>query len=114
MSKEYEVGYKKPPRHTQFKPGNRCNPRGRGKATAETPADIMRRVLNEPAEYRMGAKVKRAPQIELLVRKICTRACKGDVKAAGDLLKIRAHCHKLGDVNPKIDYFVISETEARF
>jgi len=28
---DYEVGYKKPPRHSQFKPGNRGNPKGRGK-----------------------------------------------------------------------------------
>jgi hypothetical protein len=28
---DYEVGYKKPPRHSQFKKGNRANPHGRGK-----------------------------------------------------------------------------------
>jgi hypothetical protein len=27
---DYEVGYNKPPRHSQFKPGNCANPHGRG------------------------------------------------------------------------------------
>jgi hypothetical protein len=35
---DYEVGYKKPPRHSQFKPGNRANPHGRGKRKVRTEA----------------------------------------------------------------------------
>ena len=27
--KDYEIGYKKPPKHTQFKPGQSGNPKGR-------------------------------------------------------------------------------------
>ena len=33
---DYEVGYKKPPRHSQFKAGNRANPKGRGKRKVPT------------------------------------------------------------------------------
>ena len=65
----YEIGYKKPPRHSQFKPGNRCNPKGRGKRTVETEAEIIKRVLNSPAEFRHRGKSKRAPRIELMIRK---------------------------------------------
>ena len=35
----YKVGYKKPPRASQFKPGNRCNPKGRGKRKFATEAE---------------------------------------------------------------------------
>jgi hypothetical protein len=31
FSKEYEIGYKKPPRKNQFKPGQSGNPKGRPK-----------------------------------------------------------------------------------
>ena len=43
---DYEVGYKKPPRHSQFKPGNRANPHGRGKRKLRTEAEIV----NEAAQ----------------------------------------------------------------
>jgi hypothetical protein len=98
----YEVGYKKPPRHSQFKPGNRCNPQGRGKPKVETEAEIVKRVLNFPAEFRHRGKSKRAPRIELMIRSLGSAALKGDVDAAAMLLKIRAHCEKYGDINPTI------------
>ena len=98
----YEIGYKKPPRHSQFKPGNRCNPKGRGKRKAETEAEIIKRVLNLPAEFHHGGKSKRAPRIELMIRSLGFKALKGDIGAAAMLLKIRAHCAKYGDINPTI------------
>ena len=99
---DYEVGYKKPPRHSQFKPGNRGNPKGRGKRKVETEAETLKRVLNFPAEFRHGGKSKRAPRIELMIRRFGAAALKGDVGAAATLLKIRAHCEKCGDINPTI------------
>jgi Family of unknown function (DUF5681) len=72
----YEVGYKKPPRHSQFKPGNRCNPKGRGKRKVETEAEILKRVLNFPAEFRHGGKSKRAPRIELMIRSLAQKRSK--------------------------------------
>jgi hypothetical protein len=42
---EYSVGFMKPPRHTQFKPGQSGNPHGRPKKT-DTVADVLRKELN--------------------------------------------------------------------
>ena len=98
----YDVGYKKPPQDWQFKPGNRCNPKGRGKRKVETEAEILKRVLNFPAEFRHRGKSKRAPRIELMIRRLGSAAFKGDVGDAAMLLKIRAHCEKYGDINPTI------------
>src|SRR5436853_5261170 len=96
----YEVGYKKPLRHSQFKPGNRCNPKGRGKRKVETEAEILKRVLNFPAEFRHRGKSKRAPRIELMIWSLGSAALKGDVGAAGVLLKIHTHSEKYCDSNP--------------
>ena len=109
----YEVGYKKPPRHSQFKPGNRCNPKGRGKRKVETEAEIIKRVLNFPAEFHHGGKSKRAPRIELMIRSLGLKALKGDIAAAAMLLKIRAHCAKHGDINPTIITLRMSEEDMR-
>jgi hypothetical protein len=62
---DYETGYKKRPKHSQFKPGNRANPHGhRGKKEPRTAAEIFNEVMNEFVEYREGGKAKRAPRID--------------------------------------------------
>ena len=99
---DYEVGYKKPPRHSQFKPGNRANPHGRGKRQGRTEAEIMNDVMNLPVEYREGGKLRRAPRIELLIKRHGAAALKGDVRAAATLLKLRARCEKCPQIGPII------------
>jgi Family of unknown function (DUF5681) len=109
----YDVGYKKPPRDSQFKPGNRCNPKGRGKRKAATEAEILKRVLNFAVEFRHRGKSKRAPRIELMIRSVGSAALKGDVGAAAMLLKIRAHCEKHGDTNLETIILRLSATDMR-
>jgi hypothetical protein len=95
----YETGYKKPPKHSQFKPGNRANPHGRrGKKEPRTVAEIFNEVMNQFVEYREGGKPKRAPRIELLIKRYGAEALKGDVGAAANLLKLREKFEKLPDV----------------
>ena len=98
---DYEVGYKKPPRHSQFKVGNQANLKGRGARKRLTEADIIKNVLNFAAEYRHGGKAKRAPRIELTVKQFGARALKGDVGAASMLLMMHSHFQKRSDVNPR-------------
>jgi hypothetical protein len=97
---DYEVGYKKPPRHSQFKPGNRANPNGRGRRKVPTEAEILKQVMNFPAKFRHRGMSKQAPRMELVIRNCGTAALKGDVGAAAMLLKMHAHFKKHGDINP--------------
>lgn len=86
---DYEVGYKKPPRHSQFKPGNRANPHGRGKKKLRKEAEIVHEVMNGLVDFREGGKSKRMRRIELLIKSCGAAALRGDVGAAEALLKIR-------------------------
>ncbi|HEU5235959.1 MAG TPA: DUF5681 domain-containing protein [Pyrinomonadaceae bacterium] len=97
---DYEVGYKKPPLHSRFKAGNRVNPRGRGKRKKLTEAEILKNVMNFPAQFRERGKSKRAPRIELVVKRYAAEALKGDAGAAAMLLELRKHFKKHGDINP--------------
>ena len=98
---DYETGYKKPPKHSQFKLGNRANPHGRrGKKGSRTEAEIFNEVMSQFAEYREGGKAKRAPRIKLLIKSCGAAALKGDVGAAANLLKLREKFEKLPDVTP--------------
>jgi len=105
---DYEVGYKKPPRHSQFKAGVCNNPKGRGKRKIPTEGEIIRKVLNFPAEFRERGKSKRAPRIEILIKHIGAAAVKGDPGAAAMLLEMRARLEKHGTLNP----IVIRMTQA--
>jgi hypothetical protein len=87
---DYKVGYKKPPLHSQFKPGNRANPDGRrGKRERRTEAEIVNEIMTKPVSFREGGKSKRASRIELMIKSLGAAALKGDVGAAEALLKIR-------------------------
>ena len=86
---DYKVGYKKPPRHSQFKPGNRANPRGRGKRERRTEAEIVHEIMTQPVSFREGGKSKRVSRIELMIKSFGAAALNGDVGAAEALLKIR-------------------------
>ena len=97
---DYDVGYKKPPWHSQFKAGNRANPKGRGARKVSTEADILKDVMNFPVKFRQFGKAKRAPRIELVIKRFGTAALQGDVSAAAMLLTMHAHFKKNGDINP--------------
>jgi hypothetical protein len=68
---DYDVGYGRPPRHSQFKMGVCPNPRGRGKRGDLQIGEIMKRVLNATTEFRDHGKVKKASRLELSVRRLC-------------------------------------------
>ena len=99
---DYEVGYKKPPRHSQFKPGNRANPHGRGTRKVRREAEIVNEIMTAPVEYREGGKLKRAPRIELMIKSYGARALKGDVAAAEALLKIRENFEGHRAIEPNV------------
>ena len=65
LNADYRVGYGRPPRHTQFKPGKVGNPRGRprGSANART---VVERALNKQIKVRKGKKTHKISMLEAL------------------------------------------------
>jgi Family of unknown function (DUF5681) len=99
---EYEVGYKKPPRQSQFKAGNRVNPHGRGKRKRRTEAEMVNEIMSQPVSFREGGKSKRAPRIEILIKCYGAAALKGNVSAAEALLKIREKFKRHPAIEPPV------------
>jgi hypothetical protein len=99
---DYEVGYGKPPKHSQFKKGTCPNPNGRGKRRELEVGEIMKKVLNAKIEFRDRGQVKNASRIELTVRRLAASATNGDVGSAAMLLKMRTHAKKNGDTSPTV------------
>jgi Family of unknown function (DUF5681) len=73
------VGYARPPKHTQFRPGRSGNPRGRPKGRANL-QDIVKDVLFEKLEVRVGERTQKLPSVSALMRTAMNRALKGDHK----------------------------------
>src|SRR5262249_52311813 len=77
---DYTVGYCKPPRAHQFKPGNNANPMGRPKGTRNRKV-LVRELLLEPIAAREGNAVKTMSKLEAIVTQTINDGLKGDHKA---------------------------------
>ncbi len=76
----YEVGYRKPPMHTRFKPGQSGNPRGRTKGTKNLKTDLIEE-LGEKIVIREGDRSQKVSKQRALLKSVVNRAIKGDVRA---------------------------------
>lgn len=89
MSGEYEVGYRKPPKHSRFAKGQSGNPRGRRNGSRNLKGVVIKE-LDEPITIREGGVERRVTKREGIVKSFVNRALKGDVRAARELLSLAA------------------------
>jgi hypothetical protein len=82
----YAVGYRRPPRHSQFKKGRSGNPRGRPKRSRNLRSEIEK-VLTDRIPVRVGGKTRRVPALIAVQHVTLNRALKGNHGAAAALLK---------------------------
>lgn len=92
----YKVGYKNPPLHTQFKPGQSGNRKGRPKGSKNLKTDL-REELAERVEIKEGDRTKTISKQRLLVKSILARGIKESDVAAARLLDLIVKAFGLGD-----------------
>ena len=100
MSKDEEsgvpTGYKRPPQHTQFQPGQSGNPSGRPKRKASTLTEKFELELDTSITVTEGGKPLKMTKLEAIVKQQTNKALQGDYKAAALLMKIV----QLGQLKP--------------
>jgi hypothetical protein len=79
--KTYEVGYRKPPKHTQFKRGESGNPAGRPKGTRNLSTDLADELAERIAINEGGRKLSVSKQ-RAMVKQMMAKALRGEVRAA--------------------------------
>jgi hypothetical protein len=80
-----EVGYGKPPRANQFKPGESGNPKGRPKG-AKSEATILQDLLQQKIGLNDRGKTRKITLHEAILRRIAEDCLKGNTKSAAFLL----------------------------
>lgn len=78
---DYEVGDRRPPKHSQFKPGVSGNPRGRPKGSINLRTRVTQQLRKVVTVTRNGRQVKMC-KADLIAHQIVDTAAKGDLKAA--------------------------------
>jgi hypothetical protein len=78
------VGYRKPPRAHQFKPGQSGNPKGRPKGR-KNEATMLDELLFKKIPVRDGGRQRRMTVVEAIHRRIAEDSLKGNIKAAAFL-----------------------------
>lgn len=84
---DYPVGYKKPPRHSQFQPGQSGNPRA-GRKRADDFACLFSETLDETVTVSENGRRRKISKRELLVKQVVDRAARGEPKGFAPFFRL--------------------------
>jgi hypothetical protein len=96
---DYPVGYRKPPKHTRFRPGRSGNPKGRPKGTKNLKTDLVEE-LAEKIRVREGDKTQHVSKQRAMLKALMAKGLKGDVRAVAQLVAMMGRLMDLGETSP--------------
>jgi len=85
----YEVGRGKPPKHSQFQPGQSGNPAGRRKGLRNLRTDVLK-TLSMKVRVRDGDGVRTRSMQEAIVMLLGQKASQGDLRSIIQILELAA------------------------
>ncbi|WP_158886337.1 DUF5681 domain-containing protein [Rhodanobacter sp. L36] len=98
---EYEVGYGKPPKASQFKKGQSGNPNGHA-ARLPSVAVMLRKELNRRVTFVENGRTKTITMEAAYLRQLATKAVKGDNKAIQIILGLRNTLEQPAEVDDDV------------
>lgn len=94
-----EVGYGRPPRANQFKPGQSGNPKGRPKGSLNV-ASVLARTLREKLVINEGGRRREITKLEAAVMQLANKAASGDARAIRLLLGLTQAAEERAEAAP--------------
>jgi hypothetical protein len=85
---EYAVGYRKPPRNTQFQPGQSGNPRGRPRGSKNL-ATLIERELSTRVAVTEGGRQRTLSKRAVIAKRFVNKAAEGDLRTLQTLFKVQ-------------------------
>ena len=86
-TRDYEVGYCKPPVHSRFQPGTSGNPSGRPKGSQNF-RTLLDQVLKEEIPLLDGEQHRKVSKAEAITRRLVIGALKGDARSQMTLFRL--------------------------
>jgi Family of unknown function (DUF5681) len=96
---DYTVGYKKPPLHSRFKPGNRANPAGRPRGAKGVKA-VLAKLLDRRIVVTEDCKRRKITMRELGFAKLIDKFSDGDLYAAKLLMEFELALERFAPDEP--------------
>jgi hypothetical protein len=96
---EYEVGYRRPPKHTRFQPGTSGNPKGRPRVSKDFAA-AFDAGMNERVAVIENGKRKKITICEAILKRAQHQAAAGDHRASKFVIDTWFRIHPEGKQEP--------------
>ena len=100
------VGYKRPPKHSQFQPGKSGNLKGRPRKEKGS-RQFLEEALNEVVTITENGIAKAMSKQKVIYKVLVTNAAKGNAKAMSALFKLMAEYGIDTDVGPAMNEMMI-------
>jgi hypothetical protein len=84
---EERVGYRRPPKHSRFQPGQSGNPGGRPLGVKSL-SDIVRKIVGQKVTVTENGRTRRIPRLEAILLRAASEASRGDAASLRLLLQL--------------------------
>jgi len=98
---EEAVGYCKPPKEHQFKPGQSGNPNGRPKKKGPTARELMAEFASETIPIKRGGRVENVPRFRAFQEKLFQLAMNDNTAAGNMFIKLLGMSGQLAPPEPQ-------------
>jgi hypothetical protein len=103
-SKDYEIGYGRPPEATRWKKGQSANPGGQSSRGSIDDAETIRKLLLTPVKVTVNGVPKRLPALEVILEQLSNKAIAGDRRARAAYLRWRELAPRISDRKVEITF----------
>lgn len=94
----YEIGYRRPPKHGQFRKGTSGNPRGRPKGSKNL-LTLLEKELSQPITVSENGKKQTMTRLQAMVKRIVSDGLQGNLKSLMTVFEILRRSGKLEETD---------------